>query len=372
MKRKDVLVLLNAPSSVNLISDLLAPAKRLGWRLTIEERFAPPSGWRGDGAIVSTYDAPPISRFIGSLLRRGVPMVDLTISRCTQHSHRCVFDLAAVSRMVASHFRGLGFTRAVFFAMEPIPTRRMEAAAFAKAWGMDFERWIWRGGWGKTRGASVSEWLRERLVAVQKPVAVVTPNSYNAVKVLDECETAGLQVPEEVSVVSEWYEQAFCESQHVAVSGVVCDTARRMREAVRLLKRLMDGDRSAPKEVLVPPDRLVVNESSDAYAVGSPNLRHALAIIRNNLSRPLGAKQIAAEMGVSHATLDRLFASELGRSAGSEILRRRLMKAKRLMSSTNMKLSAVAAECGFCHASHLVKTFSEAEGTTPGAWRQRQ
>ena len=139
-----------------------------------------------------------------------------------------------------------------------------------------------------------------------------------------------------------------------------------------LLKRLMDGDRSAPKEVLVPPDRLVVNESSDAYAVGSPNLRRALAIIRNNLSRPLGAKQIAAEMGVSHATLDRLFASELGRSAGSEILRRRLMKAKRLLSSTNMKLSAVAAECGFCHASHLVKTFSEAEGTTPGAWRQRQ
>ena len=351
MKRKDVLVLLNAPSSVNLISDLLAPAKRLGWRLTIEERLAPPSGWRGDGAIVSTYDSPTITRFISGLLQRGVPVVDLEISRCSQRTHRCVINLDAVSRMVASHFRGLGFTRAVFFAMEPIPSRRIEAAAFAKAWGMDFERWIWRGGWGKTRGASVSEWLRERLVAVPKPVAVVTPNSYNAVKVLDECETAGLQVPEEVSVVSEWYEQAFCESQHVAVSGVVYDTARRMREAVRLLKRLMDGDRSAPKEVLVPPDRLVVNESSDAS---------------------LGAKQIAAEMGVSHATLDRLFASELGRSAGSEILRRRLMKAKRLLSSTNMKLSAVAAECGFCHASHLVKAFSEAEGTTPGAWRQRQ
>jgi LacI family transcriptional regulator len=365
MKPKDVLVLLNAPSSDSPIAALLDSAKRLGWRMTIEERLMPPEDWRGDGALVTTFDHPPLIRYLRRLRRRGVKVVDLADFQSAFRCNRCTFDFGAVSRMVAAHFRGLGFRRAAFFAMEPIPTRRLESAAFAKAWRGEFQSWVFDG------SGAPSRWLRSRLAAAEKPLAVVCPNSYNAVRVLEECLAAGIRVPEEVSIVSEWYEPAFCENQRVAVSGVVCDTARRMREAVKLLDRLMEGDRSAPREILIPPDRLVVNESSDAYATGSPALRRVFAAIRRNLAHPIGVDELASVAGVSRTTLDRLFAAELGRSVGSEILRQRLLKAKRLLETTDMKLATIAAECGFCHSSYFVKAFSAAEGTTPGAWRQR-
>ena len=35
-------------------------------------------------------------------------------------------------------------------------------------------------------------------------------------------------------------------------------------------------------------------------------------------------------------------------------------------------VTAVAAEAGFCDASHFVRAFKASEGITPEAWRERQ
>ena len=68
--------------------------------------------------------------------------------------------------------------------------------------------------------------------------------------------------------------------------------------------------------------------------------------------------------------LDRLFTAELRRSAGKEILRQRLAKAKHLLAKTDDTLDAIASSCGFCHASHLVNAFKKATGTTPHRYRR--
>ena len=79
--------------------------------------------------------------------------------------------------------------------------------------------------------------------------------------------------------------------------------------------------------------------------------------------------EIAAGLGVSRSTLDRLFAAEIGHSAGAEVKRMRITKAKRLLRTTDMKLDAVAAQCGLCHASYLIRTFRSVTGVTPHAFR---
>lgn len=62
-----------------------------------------------------------------------------------------------------------------------------------------------------------------------------------------------------------------------------------------------------------------------------------------NLSR--GVDELASVAVVSRTTLDRLFAAELGRSVGSDMLRQRLLNAKRLLETTDMKLATTATEC---------------------------
>ena len=39
------------------------------------------------------------------------------------------------------------------------------------------------------------------------------------------------------------------------------------------------------------------------------------------------------------------------------------------MSTTDLKLDAVAAQCGLCHSSYLIRTFRSVTGVTPHAFR---
>ena len=116
--------------------------------------------------------------------------------------------------------------------------------------------------------------------------------------------------------------------------------------------------------------RIVVQQSTDVIATKNELLRAALRFIRENIGRSFGAAEIAASLGVPRIRLDRLFAAELRRSGGKEILRQRLAKAKQLLTETDGTLDAIASSCGFCHASYLVNAFKKALGTTPRRYRK--
>ncbi len=367
-KPKDILVLVNTPGFEPDYDVILNCARRHNWRLSIEERLDPPKGWRGDGALVLSVDYPAVQRYIRRLRRLGVPVVDIELSRSTRICNRCVFDIRKASELVAEHFKSLGFRHAAFFAMESLYVRSLQGRIFADAWEGRCESWL-RKGRDARDWSTIDDWARQLLSQAPKPIAVVTPNSYNAVRMLNICLELGLSVPEDVSIASLWHQAAFGESRPVRISGVRFDETRRTRESVGLLARLVDGERGVPEEVLIPPDGLEVLESSDAYAARSPVLREAFHYIRENLAHPLGAAEIAAKLGVSRASLDRLFAAEIGHSAGEEVRRMRLLKAKRLLRTTDLKLDAVAAQCGLCHSSYLIRTFKSATGITPHAFR---
>lgn len=366
--QKDILVLINAPGAEFDYEILLYYAKQYNWRLSIEERLNPPKGWRGDGALVLSIDHPHFLRYIRRLRHLNIPVVDLELSKSAWLCNRCMFDVRGSSRLVAKHFKDLGFRQAAFFAMEPMYIRSIQHKIFSEVWGENHKSWILKKNttddWETADG-----YVKEMLMRAQKPIAVVTPNSYNAVRLLSICLKLGLNVPEEISIASLWYQAKFCEGRPIRISGVRFDETRRLRESLKLLARLVNGERGVPDEVLIPPESLEVLESSDAYASHSPILRKAFRYMRENLTQSFGAAEIASTLNTSRATLDRLFASEIGRSAGDEIKRMRIARAKSLLRTTNLKLDAVAQQCGFCHSSYLVRTFKSSTGITPHAYR---
>ena len=374
MQFKNILILVNVTATDDVYPTLIQYAREHGWRLTIEDRMAPPKGWRGDGAIVQAMDWPIISRYVKSLTERGIPVVNLVNSKLADSLPSCVVDIRKAAETAAAHFLERGFTHAVYFTMEWLSSRDVSFAAFAKAMkGCDVQKWAWpeeaRGRRVNDR-AAMTKWLLGRLRGAERPLAVMCPNSYNAVTFLNVCLDAGISVPDEVAVMCDGYDPAFCDCQAVPITGIEYDTRRLALEGAALLDRLIDGDKDGPTRIVIPPTRMVVQQSTDVIATKNPLLRQALRFIRENIGRPFGAAEIATSLGVPRIRLDRLFAAELRRSAGKEILRQRLAKAKQLLVETNDTLAAIASSCGFCHASYLVNAFKKAFGMTPHRYRR--
>lgn len=93
----------------------------------------------------------------------------------------------------------------------------------------------------------------------------------------------------------------------------------------------MNGRRPPSAPIMIPPDGITVRRSTDTVANDDPLVRRALLFIRDNLSRPFGARQVAAALAVSRSRLDKTFAAQMGKSVGDEIQEARLRNARRIL-----------------------------------------
>ena len=373
MKHKDILLLVNVTATDDVYPTIIHYAKEHGWRLTIEDRLAPPEGWRGDGAIVEAMDIPIIARYLRSLRHKGISVVNLTDSRIARCIPSCIIDTGLVSRLASEHFCERGFTHAAFFSMEWVYGRKMQFAGFAKAWGKAYvSKWIWPEA-TKARNinnhAAMVKWIKGVIAATPKPIAVFCVNSYNAVTLLNICLDMGLSVPEEIAILSAQYDPAFCDCQTVPISGVEIDSRQHAMEAAAMLDGIIERRSDILNHILIKPKGIKIQQSTNVLASENPMMRHAFRFIRENLSHPFGAAEVAAYLGIPRIRLDRLFASELKRSVGSEILRQRISNVKRMLAESDAKIDSIAAETGFCHASYLIKAFKKAVGVTPHRFR---
>ena len=370
---KDILLLVNVTATDDVYPTLIQHAHEHKWRLTIEDRMAPPADWHGDGAIVQAMDRPEVSRYVKSLVRQNIPVVNLVNSKVGGRLPSCVIDIHRSSADMAAHFLERGFSHAAYFAMEWLAERETAFKAFAAAMeGCDVRKWAWPPKAQACRAndrPTMTKWIKRLLRDTPRPLAVLSPDPYNAVTFMNVCLDAGIEIPDEVAIACNCYDPAFCDCQAVPITGVEYDKRRQANEAATLLDRLMDGDVRGPTRITIPPTRIVVQQSTDVLASENPMLRQALRFIRENIGRPFGAAELASLMQIPRIRLDRLFAAELKRSVGKEILRQRIAKARRLLSETDGTLDAIAQECGFCHASYLINTFKAVTGETPRRYR---
>lgn len=96
-------------------------------------------------------------------------------------------------------------------------------------------------------------------------------------------------------------------------------------------------------------------------------LRRYLAEVRAETDLATSARAL----GVSTRTLQRQLRA-LGTSFVRELRRARLERAKALLLGTDLKLTSVALEAGFPSVQQLCVAFRDAEGCSPGRFRQRR
>ena len=85
---------------------------------------------------------------------------------------------------------------------------------------------------------------------------------------------------------------------------------------------------------------------------------------------PPRVADLAALLHTSPRTVERLFATHLGRTARECILAMRIDRAQQLLRDSNRQIGQVAAECGFSKQSIFSAAFRQRVGCSPREWRK--
>lgn len=100
-------------------------------------------------------------------------------------------------------------------------------------------------------------------------------------------------------------------------------------------------------------------------------LAPAMQYIRTHYAEPITLEQVASEAHMSKYHLCRLFRRQTGLTLMQYMYEQRISAARRLLTLTDMPISAIAQNCGFASSSHFCTLFRRHEGMAPRDYRRR-
>ncbi len=95
----------------------------------------------------------------------------------------------------------------------------------------------------------------------------------------------------------------------------------------------------------------------------------SLRFIERNCLRRLTLDDVASAVGRSPTYVTAALTKATGRSAGDWIVGGRMAEARRLLLHSDEMVDVIAERVGYADATHFIRMFRRAHGTTPAAWR---
>ena len=329
---------------------------RMRWLNTLPDL----SRWKGDGIIANPGVSNPMQPLIDLIDSSSIPTVGLQNFGDYPSTAKVLLDHESIGRVAAEHLLSLGFETLgyVTFANNAIEKTRCEG----------FTRKAHASG-AKTAEFHIEK-LLEKLQSEPKPIALWAVNDLNAIEVMTQCLDAGYKIPEEVAVLGTDDTHILCDLAAVPLSSVNCNFETFGEQAANLLHALMQGLPCPDAAILIQPSHVTVRRSTDTIAIPDLAAIQALRIIRDRYQTPLTIPQIAKEVGVSVRQLQTSFQRHLGFTMIQELTRIRVKHAKQLLQQTDLKLDAIALDCGFSNRFHFIRAFQRVTHIRPTAFRK--
>jgi len=313
------------------------------------------------GAFVS-------ERWVAGLPGAPVPLVNISGLSELISLPSVIPDDAAIGRMAAAHvldggWRVLGCVHDA--ASRAARHRREGFVAAAAAAGVtvsqppESESFM--------AGANWEPWLR----GLRASAVVFCTSDMLARRLLGMLQRLERRVPEDVAVVGVGDSAFDSILSGMGISSVVLPGRRIGLRAAARLQGLLDGSTAAGTVEQVPPERLVVRDSSAVAPMHDTEVARAIGLMLRHPEAPFSPEAAARRVGLSRRALEWRFRRALGRGPATEMRRRRLELAQRLLTGTDLTLEAIAARAGFCGAHHLAATFKRLTGMTAGTYRRQ-
>lgn len=318
--------------------------------------------WSGHG-VIGMLD----HRQIDTLRNRGIAAVNIFGRFPDLPATSVVVDNLEIGRMAADYFIGKGIRR---FA---VTGRRMFGDATLKYDG--YISFLREHGYGclELKSRQSIRQIADQLDRLEGsgPVGVLATEDPVGRMVIDACIDAGLQVPEDVSVLGINNDPFACEMLHPQMSSIELGPSRVGWQAARMLDRLMQGEAEPIEPVRIFPEKIVERHSTDLTAMDDRAVAAALRFIRENTHRPVQVDAVARAAHIGRRTLENRFRGLLQHSVHEIIRRERIQRACRLLQETDMLVEHIAESCGYATRERFNGAFRRETGTTPSDYRRK-
>ena len=101
-------------------------------------------------------------------------------------------------------------------------------------------------------------------------------------------------------------------------------------------------------------------------------LQRAYEFIEANYAGNVTLADVAKHCNMSYTAFSRFFSQHAGRSFTDALLMTRIKRSMRLINSTDMSITEIAAQTGFSSTSHYIRCFKAVTGKTPLKYRDAE
>lgn len=311
-------------------------------------------------------------------VKKSLPMVNVWMNSPVRDKLPNVFiDSYEAGLIAAQHLYERGFKRFAQFGVYPspysAPLHYKGVIEIANKYNIPCESHSIHA----EHRQNIKEWQRflSNVNKIQKgwisPIGVIVEQDAAARSLATTLLNLGWHIPQDVAIVGGGYEEIITNSVRPTLSTVANGYFHSGYEAAKLLYDIMNGAPIPSQPLVIPSEKLIVQESSDAYAVKNEILANVLKFLSNNSDKSLSVDYVAQVSGVGRRTLERLFRNELNRSINDEIIRLRIERLKRLLVDTDAPVKTLCSQTGFGTEVHMHNIFKKYTGMTPIMFRKK-
>ena len=330
-----------------------------------------PEGWKGDGIIATVHSRELASR----LSAYRVPVVNVSGARLQGVDFpRVTSDANAVVEIALRHLLEKQMPHVAFCGEPHKPFLDFWTQAYLKmAAKHELTPLVYSPARRFSAGTGLETQSKDRarwLSSLPKPIGIIGWDTITCRHVASSCELAGIEIPEQVAIISLSTEDLLGRTLHPPISGVDIPVQRIGYEAANLLGNLMRGKSRKTKELLLEPLGITTRQSTDIFSCDDPKVRQVMRFIKENAVRGIQVSDVMRAVPIARRTLERRFKTMLGHSPAEEIRRTKIEKVRQLLTNTDMAMPEIADACGFTYAEHMIPLFAKYHHDTPAAFRR--